>query len=132
MSGTPPTDPAAGAPAPHGRAARTAPASSGGPGTPAGPVPPPAGPATQTSPAAQSPPTPTPRGTQPPDGRPCGEPAPDRGRQAWKAAESAHKAAKLRQRFTRAPKRTGPGMIRKMPVDNSAPDSGVTPDVTRK
>ena len=100
MTTVPPLDPAAGAhPAPDGRAARTAPASSGGPGTPAGPAyPPGVGSATHTSRPVTAPKptgpggTPTPlqlRGSAsragegrepPPDGRPCGEPAPDRGR----------------------------------------------------
>ena len=39
-------------------------------------------------------------------------------RAKWKAALAAHNAAKRRGRFTRAAKKTGPGMIRKMPEMN--------------
>jgi hypothetical protein len=45
-------------------------------------------------------------------------PAGDHGgdaRAKWKAALAAHNAAKRRGRFTRAAKKTGPGMIRRPP-----------------
>lgn len=85
--------------------------------------PPPA--AGNTSPQAESDPR-----SHPPEGTPA--PARDTqravsaplagqdGRDAWKAAESAHNAAQRRGRFTRAAKRTGPGMIRKRPPDDAA------------
>ena len=44
--------------------------------------------------------------------------------QAWrnaaKTAKSAHAAGQRRGRFTRAPKKTGPGMIRRPPPDSAA------------
>jgi hypothetical protein len=43
-------------------------------------------------------------------------------RAKWKAALAAHNAAKRRGRFTRAARRTGPGMIRRMP--DGPPDGG--------
>jgi hypothetical protein len=41
-------------------------------------------------------------------------------RAKWKAALAAHNAAKRRGRFTRAAKKTGPGMIRRMPDGDDA------------
>jgi hypothetical protein len=38
-------------------------------------------------------------------------------RAKWKAALAAHNAAKRRGRFTRAGKKTGPGMIRRPPPE---------------
>jgi hypothetical protein len=107
-------------------------------GTPARPATPPAGPAGSTPPpAVHTPRAPLPgaaRTSRPapaPDtlGKPGGTQTPaggasnaDRaplagqtGRDAWKAADSGWKAAKRRGRTTPAPKRTGPGMIRKPP-----------------
>ena len=42
-------------------------------------------------------------------------PAGTNGRATWKAALAAHNAATRRGRFTRAAKKTGPGMIRRPP-----------------
>ena len=39
------------------------------------------------------------------------------GRDAWKAAQSAHNAAQRRGRAKRAPKQAGPGMIRRLPPE---------------
>ena len=50
-------------------------------------------------------------------------PAGDQGgdaRAKWKAALAAHNAAKRRGRFTRAAKKTGPGMIRRPPPEGDA------------
>jgi hypothetical protein len=46
----------------------------------------------------------------------------DDARAKWKAALAAHNAALRRGRFTRAAKKTGPGMIRRPPPgdDNAA------------
>jgi len=44
-------------------------------------------------------------------------------RARWKAALAAHNAAKRRGRFTRAAKKTGPGMIRKPPPGTDGDDA---------
>ena len=79
-----------------------------GAGTPAGPAPHPgAGPAGhRTSP-------PAPHSSPAPSAG--GDPPGHAGRDTWKAALSAHNAAKRHGRFTRAAKKTGPGMIRRPP-----------------
>ena len=95
-------------------------------GTPAGPATPPAGPAGHTSPPAplRTPPFPVPEGTQTPAGGPQRAVSAPLAGQAWvkaaKAAQSAHNAEQVRGRFTRAAKKTGPGMIRKPPPGGAA------------
>jgi hypothetical protein len=83
--------------------------------------PPPA--AGNTSPPSDATPAPLAEGTQTPAGGASSVPAAglsappagQAGRDAWKAAQSARNAAQRRGRFTRAAKKTGPGMLRKMP-----------------
>jgi hypothetical protein len=85
----------------------------------------------QTSaPAAGSPHAPVlPERTQTPAGParaaagPAGTTSGEDFRKRLKAAQSAHNAARLRGRFTRAPRQPGPGMIRRMPPDS---DTGST------